>query len=163
MSTGFAANTEVAVERSKMELERILRRAGATQYGTAHDDAGGQALVYFTLKNRQIRMSVPLPKRGDFVKDPRRSWVTLPMATQEKRWEQACRTRWRGIVLICKAKLELIGLGLSTVDREFLADITIRMPNGQNVSVGQLFNPALLDEAYRSGTMPPLLGMGSEP
>lgn len=157
MTETYAANTDVPVERSKLELERILRKAGASQYGTASDDVACRAIVYFRLSDRSIRMQVPLPKRSDFVKDPRRTWKTLPAAEQERRWEQACRTRWRGLVLICKAKLQLIAIGLSDVTREFLADITL--PDGR--SVAELFQP-VLDEAYRTGRMPPMLGTGSD-
>lgn len=151
----YAANTEVPVDRSKLELERILRRAGASQYGTANDDAAGRAVVYFRLSDRAIRLSVPLPKRSEFVQDARRTRV-LPAAEQEKRWEQACRTRWRGLVLIVKAKLQMIDLGLSDVEREFLPDIVL--PDGR--SVAELFKP-MLAEAYSSGKMPPLLSDGT--
>lgn len=147
----YAANTEVSVERSKLELERVLRKAGASQYGTTTDDHAGKASVYFRLGGRAIRLAVPLPRRAEFVKDARRTWKTLPVAEQERRWEQACRTRWRGLVLICKAKLQLITLELSTVEREFLADVLL--PDGRSVS--DIFRP-VLDEAYRTGKMPQL-------
>jgi len=154
MSTAleYAAGTTVSVERTKAELERILRRSGASQYGTATDDAAGSAVVYFRLDGRAIRLKVPLPKEDAFKRDPR----GRPLPPQEvvRRHEQACRSRWRGVVLIVKAKLQLIGLELSTVEREFLADVAL--PDGR--SVYELLRPAL-EEAYASGQMP-LLGAG---
>lgn len=151
-ASAYAAGTEVPVERSKLELERVLRRAGAQQYGTAHDDANGQAIVYFKLAQRSIRLNIPLPKVTDFKHRPNSSWRLASSADQQRRWEQACRVRWRGIILVVKAKMQLIDLGLSTVEREFLADIT--MPDGR--SVAELFKP-ILEEAYLTGRTP-LLG-----
>jgi hypothetical protein len=168
----FAANTSVAVDRTKVELERLLVKHGAAQYGTAHDDANGFALVYFALGGRQIRLQIPIPKL-DAWPDPKRSdysqakglkkcpqsWNRMGESARaqwvREQWEQACRTRWRCMLLIVKAKLELIGMQLSTVDREFLADITL--PDGR--SVGELLRPGI-EQAYMSGKMPRMLGMG---
>jgi hypothetical protein len=57
------------------------------------------------------------------------------------------------LVLVVKAKLEAIELGISTVEREFLADVYL--PSGQTVHA---YLCASLREAYSSGKMPPLLG-----
>jgi hypothetical protein len=166
----FAAKTEVGVDKSKAELERLLVRHGAAQYGTAHDDANGFAVVYFALGGRHIRLQVPLPKFEEWP-DPKlasyrqkkktpQSWDRWAEATRvswvRDQWGQACRTRWRCMLLIVKAKLELIGMNLSTVEREFLADITL--PDGR--SVGEWLRPGI-DKAYLGGHMPPMLGMGS--
>jgi len=165
----FAAHTSVAVDKTKGELERLLVKHGATQYGTAHDDANGEAIVFFALDGRQIRLQVPIPKL-DTWPDPKapswrtklktpQSWDRWAEATRaawvREQWEQACRQRWRCMLLIVKAKLELIGMKLSSVDREFLADITL--PDGR--SVGEWLRPGI-EKAYVGGTMPRLLGMG---
>ena len=166
----YAASTEVAVERSKAELERLLVRHGATQYGSGHDDAAGFAVVFFTLDGRHIRLQIPLPKFDAYPDPKRRDWEQKKKAPRlwnrwsvetraqwvRSQWEQASRTRWRCMLLIVKAKLELIGLQLSTVDREFLADITL--PDGR--SVGEWLKPGI-ENAYMRGDMPRLLGMGS--
>jgi hypothetical protein len=80
--------------------------------------------------------------------DGRAAWVRTE-------WEQVCRTRWRCMLLICKAKLELIEMKLSDVEREFLADITL--PDGR--SVAELLKPQIA-QAYLDGGMPRLLGAG---
>lgn len=154
--TLYAAGTDVPVERSKLELERILRKFGASQYGTASDDAGGKAIVYFRMHDRSIRLQVPLPKVDDFKLRANSSWRHRTDLEKRRAWEQACRVRWRGLILVIKAKLQLVELGLSTVEREFLADITL--PDGR--SVAELFKP-VLEQAYATGRMP-MLGTGSE-
>jgi len=160
--SGFASSTSVPVERSKIELDRLLAKHGATQRGTAHDDEAGFAVVFFALSSRQIRLQIPLPKVEEFAKRPDPYWAGHFKAVTNdqkfKNWEQACRTRWRCMLLIVKAKLELIEMKLSTVDREFLADITL--PDGR--SVGEWLKPGI-EQAYMGGKMPPMLGMGSGP
>jgi hypothetical protein len=165
----YADGTQVSVERSKLELERLLVKHGAKQYGTAHNDETGRALVYFKMADRHIRLEVPVPPLTDWP-DPTKSdheqtkkcpkgwhgWTVERRAAWVRlQWEQACRTRWRCILLIVKAKLEHIALGMSDVEHEFLADIA--MPNGR--SIAELLKPAIA-QAYLDGKMPPLLGAG---
>jgi hypothetical protein len=70
-----------------------------------------------------------------------------------KQWEQGCRARWRQLYLLVKAKIEAVSIGLSTVEREFLADVYL--PDGR--TVGEALAPQLA-EAYANGTFPRLLG-----
>jgi len=153
----YAKGTSVPVERSKAELDRLLSRAGATQRLIGSDDEHGVAFAAFSLTGRQVRLRVPLPRRGEprFVNRPGSSWRQRPKADAERAWDQAVRERWRGLVLLVKAKLEAIGLGVSTPEREFMADIAL--PDGRTV------HQALAEQlelAYLNGKMPPLLGPG---
>jgi hypothetical protein len=64
-------------------------------------------------------------------------------------WEQACRSRWRALLLCIKAKLEACAVGITTFDSEFLAHIVTG--DGRTVAeriVPQLTNggPLLLTE-----------------
>lgn len=149
----FAADTTVPAERSRAEIDKMLQRAGATQRMMGSDDAGGFAFVVFGLVGRQVRLRVPLPKLNscEFDRDGRGSRRTAD--ARRRVWEQACRARWRALVLLLKAKLEAISLGLSTPEREFLADIFL--PDGRTV-YEFLADP--LKDAYLNGKMPPLLG-----
>jgi hypothetical protein len=166
----FAEGTSVAVEKTKLELERLLVKHGAKQYGTAHDEENGTAIVYFKMADRHIRLPIPIPSLADFP-DPRkasyaqkkttpRSWDRMGEAGRAQwvraQWEQVSRTRWRAMLLIVKAKLELIAMNLSQVEREFLADITL--PDGR--SIAELLKPAIA-QAYLDGKVPPLLGGGA--
>ena len=57
--------------------------------------------------------------------------------------------------MLVKAKLEYVALGLSTVEREFLADVFL--PNGRTVHEELA---AGIQQAYLDGaSMPKLLGM----
>jgi len=164
----FAEGTSVSVEKSKSELERLLVKHGAKQYGTAHDEENGTAVVYFKMSDRHIRLTIPVPPLTNWP-DPTkasyqqkvrgktpRTWDRMGAEGRASwvraQWEQASRTRWRCMILIVKAKLEHIALGMSDVQSEFLADITL--PDGR--SVAELLKPAI-DRAYLEGKMPPLL------
>jgi hypothetical protein len=150
----YAEGTEVSVERSKAELEGLLSKHGATQRGVLSDDDEGRAVVMFTLKSRQYRLNVPLPKFEAFARkyDRHGRWSPRNAEQQRVAFEQGCRERWRAVVLVIKAKLELVSLGVTTVEREFLADLVL--PDGRRV------HDALeegIRTAYATGQMPPLL------
>lgn len=111
----FAQHTTVPVEQTKTEIDRLLEKHGATNRGTMQNDEKRIAIVVFTLKGAQYRIDVPLSSR----------------TPKTDRWQQTERTRWRLVLLAIKTKLELVALGVSTVEHEFLADMVL--PNGRTV------------------------------
>jgi hypothetical protein len=146
----YAANTEVPSDRSRSEIERTLRRYGATAF--AYGWEGNQAQVGFKLASRQIKFRLPLP-------DPASREFTLTptgrersAASAEEAYEQAVRQRWRALALVIKAKLEAVEAGISTVEREFLD--AIMLPDGR--TVGDWLGPQL-GEVYAREAMPALL------
>ncbi len=159
----YAAKTTVPVERSRAEIEATLARYGAEQFMYGWD-AGG-ALIAFVIQvapeqKRQVRFQLPLPARGE----RRFTHHTRGMRTPteaERLWEQACRQRWRALVLVVKAKLEAVESGIATFEDEFLA--YIMLPDGR--TVGGWVGPQL-EAAYDPdrGVMPaslPLLALES--
>jgi len=71
-----------------------------------------------------------------------------PIDQQHKRWEQACRQRWRALALAIKAKLEAVESGITGFEEEFLSHII--MADGKTIGehivpqVAQLCSPAAL-------------------
>ena len=116
----FASNTSVPVEKSRSEIEQLLVRYGAPQFisGWTQD----QAAIGFVFGTRHIRIALPLPNPDDkeFKRTPARHQLRSPKAAREA-WEQACRSRWRALLLVVKAKLEAVEVGISTIEEEFLA------------------------------------------
>lgn len=146
----FAENTEVSVEKSRAEIERLIVRYGATS--TAFMNAPGRAMIAFEANGRRIVFELPLPAIGDeqFLKDGRGA-----ERGPEKRylvWERACRQKWRALALVIKAKLEAVQSGITTFEDEFLAHIM--MPDG--LTVGKHVKP-MVAAWYASGQMRPLL------
>ena len=131
----YAAETRVPVSQSRAEIERLLERHKARQYGTAVDYDKLSARVQFNLHNRIIRFVIALP-------DPKRFRV-------QAKYEQADRQRWRALLLVIKAKLEAVENSIATFEEEFLAHIV--MPNDHTVA--ELVTP-FIAAAYKHGKMP---------
>ena len=149
----YAENTKVDVNKTKAEIETMIHMAGATQFVSGFKD--NTAVVGFVLNNRQIRFLLPLPDPNDdeFVYTPARRTKRSKQQAYEV-WNQACKSKWRSLYLIIKAKLEAVDSGISTIEREFFYDIVL--PNGQ--TVGEFMAPQI-EQSYQSGNMPPLLPM----
>jgi hypothetical protein len=148
----FAEGTEVSAEKSRSELEALLDKHSATEFALYKEK--DQTTLLYRLGQRMVRQVVSFPEARLYErKDPKVSWSARRKPEEIKRMQDAeWRRRWRALLLITKAKLELIASGESTVDREFLADTLL--PNGQTVAEAMLPRIA---EAYESGEMPKLL------
>jgi len=128
--SAYAADTSVPSDRSRVEIEKILLRYGADEFGyrTRRDFA----VIEFTAEGRAIRFTVPLPARDayEFTHTPTRG--TARSADQAAAaYEQAVRQRWRALALIVKAKLEAVASGIVTFEQEFLPHILL--PGGRTV------------------------------
>lgn len=147
----YAEKTNVSVAKSKADIEELIQRAGAGQFVSGYKD--NIAIIGFSLSDRQIRFTLPLPDKQDvafWYTPERRNKRTDEQAYAA--WEQACRSRWRALYLIIKAKLEAIESGISTAEREFFYDIVL--PDGK--TVGEWMSPQL-NVVYENGVMPPML------
>lgn len=146
----YAEGTEVSVEKSRAEIERLVLRYGATSTGFMTEP--GRAMILFEAHGRRVVFTLPLPDKADkkFAVDGRRHARSAEQIFAV--WEQACRQRWRALALVIKAKLEAVECGITTFEDEFLAHIM--MPDGLTVS--QHVRPKIA-QAYNGGPMPPLL------
>jgi hypothetical protein len=129
----YAAKTDVPVDRSRSELERVLTRWGASQFAYGQDQE--RWVVGFAFGSRAVRIV-----------------MIIPSTPQEQ------RQRWRALVLVVKAKLEAISLGLVDFETEFLGHLVL--PTGETMAehVGPQL-PAM----YERGAVPsimPALGAG---
>lgn len=134
----FAEGTSVDVSKSRLELETLLSKHGATQIVVGSDSVKRTGFVHFVLDNRQYRLQ-------------------LPAREAKRNVGQIEREQWRAMVLLLKAKLEVVASEMVTMEQEFLAYVVL--PNG--VTVGAALVPQL-ESAYKSGKMPPLLPAWSE-
>lgn len=154
----YAAGTKVAVSKTEAEIKDLLRSRGATR--TAFAEEAGRAVVFFELRDRRVQFTMPLPRADEkrFTQDKRGS--RRPPTAATRAWEQACRERWRALLLTIKAKFVSIESEVETFEEAFLAHLVV--PGGGGKTVGQHALPAVA-EAYRTGTMPPLLPAGEGP
>lgn len=143
MSGRYARWTRVPVAQTRAEIERMLTRYGARQFFSGWDSDARAAVVGFAVladdgHPRQVRLRLPLP-------DPKAE-------RSEQRRAQAERAAWRALLLVIKAKLEAVASGISTIEREFLADLML--PDGR--TLGEWAAPQIA-AIYATGSMPGLL------
>lgn len=149
--TRYATNTTVSSERSRGEIEGLLRKYGAGKFGYLWE--GESAIIVFEMKARRVKFVLPLPNQNDpmFFKTPTGRTKRNPNGSLEA-WEQACRSRWRALVLCIKAKLESVESEIETFEEAWLSHILL--PDGATV----LDHVApKVEAAYRNGKMPRFL------
>ena len=144
----FAKNTTVPEEQTRVEIEQVLTKYGATGYGAIHE--GGRWRLLFKIQGHMLQMDFVTPKDDYSRKDA--IGRIKPQAQQKAAWEQEKRSFWRAIYNVIKFKLEAIAIGYSTIEREFLADILL--PDGSKI--WDWLHPQL-DIVYKTGKMPPML------
>lgn len=154
MTTRYAERTDVTSDRSRAEIERTLRRYGATAFAYGWDHHA--ATLMFEIASRRVLFRLPMPDPTDrrFTHTPTKG-LRRDQVAQEREYDQAVRQRWRALALVIKAKLEAVAADITTVEQEFLAHIVL--PDGR--TVGQHTAPAIA-AAYESGQMPALLPGG---
>ena len=146
----YAATTNVAVSKTKGEIDGLLRKHRAAGFGIFEEAT--RAMLVFEMAGRRIVFHLPLPNQVDkrFIMTERGKTRTADAAMAA--WEQACRSRWRALFLCIKAKLESIESGIESFEDAFLAHI--QMPDGHSVS--EHVRPRIA-QAYETGSMQPLL------
>ncbi len=126
----YANKTSVPVDRTRSEIEQELRKRGAIEFGFM--TSAGKAMLLFRISDaktkqlRSIRISLVIPDDA-----------------------QSERSRWRALLLVIKAKLVACDEGISTIEREFFADVV----NSDGRTVFEVVQPQIA-----AGT-PLMLGM----
>ena len=101
------------------------------------------------MSGRRVQIMLLMPSTDDYALTPRNA--RRMAAAQRSAWEQACRQRWRALLLRIRVKLEAVGSGITTLESEFLANIVL--PDGGTVS--QWLAPQV-EESYAAGRMLPM-------
>lgn len=151
----YAQTTSVSMDASRNEIEKTLKRYGAKSFAYATQDT--RALIMFDFNGKRIRFILNLPDMNEerFVYSPTGRIRTIEV--QMKEWIQACRQKWRALLLVIKAKLEAVDSGISIFEEEFMANIVL--PNNQ--TVGEYILPQV-DNCYITNQLPPMIDFGGE-
>jgi hypothetical protein len=126
----FAETTSVPVERTRAEIEKIVRAHGATAFASGWQ--GPKATIEFIAHERRIRFALTLPSADDRKFTHINTWRERATTQATKMWEQAVRSHWRCLLLIIKGKLEAAESGIETFEDAFMAHIVL--PSGMTVS-----------------------------
>lgn len=146
----YAEKTKVPIERTKVEIEKVLVRAGASQFISGWDSQDGSGRVRCELGGMYLQFDIRAPDPKEVERDGAgrlRTEEALKSAL-----EKELKRRWRVLLLLIKAKLEAVALGQTSVRAEFLANVLL--PN-QN-TVDEWLAPQI-EETYAKGVMPKLL------
>lgn len=145
----YAADTDVPPERSRAEIETLLRRHGATAFASLWQR--GHHVLAFEVNGRRLRFVLPLPSVADYTHDA--AGRALRHDRAEAMLARATRQRWRALLLVIRAKLEAVAAGIVSFDDEFLAHIVL----ADGETLGERLRPRL-PEIAATGRLPPLLG-----
>lgn len=115
--TDYAKGTKVQAFRSRLELERLLQKAGATHMVVGQEP--GAAVVVFVLRDRRMRMRLRMPQPADFLGTSGRRKVTPAQA--EDRAAQGQREKWRALVAAVKGRLVSVSAGIESMEQAFMA------------------------------------------
>ena len=155
----YAENTSVSVGKTRMEIDDLVTRAGARNVVTMVL-GDGRACVMFTMSDRSVKFTMPLPDKSAFAKRIVRGWPKAnPPERQLKDWEQACRSGWRALFLTIKAKLISVDSKVETFEEAFMPHIVVADENGTMVRFGEMAARTIADSYVRRG--PLMLGSGS--
>lgn len=128
----YASGTSVPAERTRAEIEELLRKhkARSTAVFTSEDEAA----IAFEMCDRRVLFKIGVS----------------PGNTEKARRET--RERWRALLLSIKAKLISVQSGIETFEDAFMAHVV--MPDGSTVADN--VRPRIA-AAYSEQTMVPLL------
>jgi hypothetical protein len=125
----YAHRTTVPPDRTRLQIEDMMRKRGADQFFTGGD--AERAILAFRINGRHVRFVLPL---------------------SDARSKQQIAARWRALWLVTKARLEAIDIGIMTIEEAFLAETIL--PDRRTVAEVML---PQIESAYGTGKMPPLL------
>lgn len=146
----FAEGTRVPIETTRMELERVLRAYGADAVVIGWD--GPTSTIAFRIQGRHVKYTIERPGRSESVVSAYPSGKPRPAHAIPEAIAAEHRRRWRALLLIVKAKLELVAGGDSDFEDEFLS--RLMLPDG--TTVREWLVPQI-DQAYETGRMPALM------
>jgi len=153
----YAADTSVPVERSRAELDRHLKQAGAKNI--VFGEGEQLAFVMFQIGEHVYRVTLPLPDRNEkrFWSTPKRHFRRTPDEAF-KEWEQACRASWRALCLFIKGDLEAAALGIVKLEEAMMSFVVVPGADGRPSTLGREILPRLAELQSGSTSIAGLLG-----
>jgi hypothetical protein len=136
-----SADSDVPVEKSAAAIKDLMRRYGASGFGTSEDYANGVVTVSFVLNTDDGQhVPVQIPARiqrvyGVMYGQPRAAGgdrYKNDKAVPTARREQAERTAWRQLHLLVEANLIAVQLGIMSIGEAFMAHTMVVSQDGRS-------------------------------
>jgi hypothetical protein len=149
--TRYAQGTSVTPEATQQEIARAVRRYGASGFVVGWE--ANHAAVRFRFGTRTARFDLVLPAADDAQFRTSHNGTRRRSAAQvQEAHEAEVRRLWRTLLLVIKAKLEVVALGITSFEEEFLANL--ELADGSTVGARVI---AEVDRALQAGYVPPAL------
>lgn len=115
MTTRYAEGTTVSVERSQIQIQQLLKSHKASDVGSM--ERSDEALIGFSYDRRGYRISMKYPALQTFSRSGR---TTRTPAQMRSARDQEIRRLWRALLLVIKAKIEIVESGIVSFEEEFM-------------------------------------------
>lgn len=160
MAVEYAKGTSVPTSRTEAEIRKLLAEHGANRLAVMTDLEQRRVEIAFQVDRLAFRMAVPMPDPSDraFNYTNHRTPRELTKQERDRKLSQAERERWRAVLLLVKAKLQAIQLGVSTWEEEFLPYLVI---DRRGQTLGQKVLPNL-QAVLETGDLPTLPLLSNE-
>lgn len=145
----FAQGTDVSILDTRIEIERILLRYGATGFMYAADDT--QGVIGFKVNGRYYRFDLPIPSPDADQFRKTDSGRPRPREAAQKAYDDEVRRLWRSLTLYIKAVLEAADSGILELKDALVGQVVL--PDGK--LFGSYANKQI-DEAIKVGGYPKL-------
>jgi len=145
----YAAGTTISEQQSRAEIEALLLKHGASDFGYGH--GSGIRAFTFRLDDRLIRVTVPIPSITDraVTETPAGYLRKQTLAQKHARRDQLTKERLRLLGLVIKARLEAVAAGVTTVEQAFMAEIVL--DDGR--TVGDVVGPQIEVSSHRGSIL----------
>lgn len=135
------ASSSTEPEVTILRINQLLKVHGVTNYQwtTLYDK--GHVELKFAIET-EAGKSIMISVRPPAFMARRRTWNAMKgkhEVVELPNWSQSLRLLFWWL----KVKLEAVAYGLTEVENEFLSDTVVRLPNGQETTVGKAIRPRL--------------------
>ena len=124
----YANKTKVSIENSQIEIQKLLRKYGATRYAIDWKNNN----ILFELLGRSVRIHVKDPNINDKEIQLTPSGYQRNSSNIQIAFNQAKRQMWRVMLLFLKSTLEAIDMGVIELDQAMFPYFLL--PNGKTVA-----------------------------
>jgi hypothetical protein len=112
----YAEGTTVSSERSQIQIQQLLKTHGASDVASG-ERGNDQAMIGFRFNQLQYRISMSYPALQSFSRSGRTTRTPVQMKAAR---DQEIRRLWRALLLVIKAKIEIVESGILTFEEEFM-------------------------------------------
>jgi len=138
------SNTKVPFEKTKAKLEKLLRSYGVKKVVWANNDNEEILLFEAFTKIKGVQRGITIQIKTPHIPLTKRQYGRL-VHTENKNQE------WRLVFHWVKSKIEAVMWGLSTIEREFLSEVSLKLPDGSVTTIGER-----IEEVYETIQSPSL-------